>query len=440
MVVIVANLALLFALLAPGQAATELPETVELIPLEGTTLQYGRGEFVGALDVVAAGTGLGLVESQPLDAYLTGLREVPATWPAEALAAQAVAARTFAVWSMARGRSASGRTFGYDICATTACQVYRGSAVALDADAAPWVDAVYRTANEILIYEGEPAHTFYSSSAGTRTRPVQDVWGGGGVPYLVAVDSPESGVTPYSVWEVELPAPMFSQVLQSAGVDVSDAIVEVFVDQPPEGSGTSDVVVGTEAGRVRIGVRRFRAIFNIHGPDLYPGALPASRPDGRRWPQTVLSYTFEAAWDPGITSVPPGLSSLLPAADRPQPGTVRITGEGWGHGVGMSQWGAKAMSDAGATYEEILGHYYGGLQPTVTDLPETVRIGLAADVAALTVTASGPFELRANGVSLGIMAAGNWTFRRVGGGIAVVPSAEIAARGGGAVLPRKWPR
>lgn len=440
MLSLLAVLGLVSALLAPGLSAVDLPETVELIPLEGTTLRYGRGAFVGPLEVIAAGIGLGLVESQPLDEYLTGIREVPSTWPAEVLAAQAVAARTFAAWNMARGRSGVGRTFGYDICATTACQVYRGSAVATDPETAPWVEAVRRTSNEILIYEGTPAHTFYSSSAGSRTRPVQDIWGGGGTPYLVAVDSPEAGVTPYEEWEVEIPTDMFGQILTAAGFDVSGGISDLYVDRPPEGAGTSDVIVATATGITRIPVGRFRAILNIHGPALYPGALPATRPDGRRWPQSVLSYTFDADLESGLGTIPSRISSILPANDRPQRGTVRIAGEGWGHGVGMSQWGAKAMSDGGATYAEILGHYYGGLQPTVADLPDTVRIGLAANVPALTIEATGPFELRANGVSLGIMEAGNWTIRRVGGGIAVVAPAEVAARGGGAVLPRKWPR
>ncbi|MCP3973436.1 MAG: SpoIID/LytB domain-containing protein [bacterium] len=440
MLSLLAVLGLTSALLAPGISVAELPETVELIPLEGTTLYYGRGGFVGPLEAVVAGTGLGLIESQPLDEYLTGIREVPASWPAEALAAQAVAARTFVAWSMARGRSGAGRTFGYDICATTACQVYRGSAVATDPLTAPWVEAVRRTSNEILLYEGSPAHTFYSSSAGSRTRPVQDIWGGGGAPYLVAVDSPEAGVTPYEGWVVEIPTDMFSQILTAAGFDVPGGVLDLHVDRPPEGAGTSDVIVASTAGITRIGAGRFRAILNIHGPALYPGALPATRPNGRRWPQSVLSYTFDVDLESELGTIPARISSILPASDRPHRGTVRITGEGWGHGVGMSQWGAKAMSDGGATYTEILGHYYGGLRPTVAELPDTVRIGLAADVAALTIEANGPFELRANGVSLGIMEAGRWTFRRIGGGIAVVAPLEVAARGGGAVLPRKWPR
>jgi len=432
-------LALVQGMAAPDRVTSPLPENVELIPLEGTTFEYGRGSYVGPLDVEAAGDGLGLVESQPLDAYLTGLREVPASWPGEALAAQAVAARTFVVWTLKRGRTEGGRLYDYDICATSACQVYRGSAIAADAAAAPWVAAVARTSGEILVYDGSPAHTFYSSSAGSRTRPVQDIWGGGGAPYLVAVDSDESGVTPYEEWTVELSGSTFSRILTAAGLAIGEPLEEAFVDRPPEGSGIADVVVGTEAGRTRLSVGRFRAILNHHGPQLYPGLLPAARPDGGRWPQAILSYSFEMEWEPAEPELPSRLSSILPASDRPQPGTVRITGEGWGHGVGMSQWGAKAMSDRGASYTEILGHYYAGLEPASFDLPDVVRIGLAEGEAALDIRATGSFEMRANGISLGIMPAGLWTFRRAGSGVAVVPPVELVVHGGIAIR-RNWPR
>jgi stage II sporulation protein D len=420
---------------APGL----LPDNVELVPLDGTAFDLGRGSYVGPIEVVATDAGLGVVETRTLDDYLTGLREVPATWPAEALAAQAVAGRTFVVWSIARGRTRAGRLYGYDICATSACQVYRGSAIATDPAAAPWVAAVNRTAGEILVYEGAPAHTFYSSSAGSRTRPVQDIWGGSPTPYLVAVDSPEAGVTPYEQWIVELSADVFNRILVAAGLNVGAGITGISVDRPPEGEGTSTVVVATEDGIIRIGAGSFRSLLNRYGSALYPGLLPAPRPGGRRWPQAILSYTFDIEWEPGGIEISDWLARLLPASDRPQPGIVRIVGEGWGHGVGMSQWGAKAMSDEGATYAEILGHYYNGLQPEVADLPEQVRIGLVQDALEVTIAADGPFELKGNGFSLGLFPAGTWVFRHTASGVGVVPPPEVAARSVG-ILGRKWPR
>ena len=428
-------------MLPPAVAGTDtLPDKVELIPVGDTELAWGRGRFIGRLDVVAVDGRLGLIESRPLDDYLTGLREVPASWPAAALEAQAVAARSFLAWEMNRGRTGSGRTYGFDICATQFCQVYRGSAIARDPAAAPWVDAVYRTSGEVLLHDGTPAHTFYSSSAGSRTRPVQDVWGGGGSPYLVAVDSPEAGVTPYEEWTVELDGEDVRRVMAAAGVSTGGSISAVFVDSPPEGEGRSSVVVASESGLTRVSASRFRAIMNVYGPELYPGLLPASRPDGRRWPQAVLSYTFDVAWEPGSPPASAALQELLPATDRAHNGRLTITGEGWGHGVGMSQWGAKAMADQGATYDEILAHYYGGLVPEAGDLPELVRIGLVEDALSLTVVADGPFEVRANGISLGIAAAGEWEFRAVGGGVAVVPPAGAETNQGPAVVRRKWPR
>ena len=166
------QLTIVMAEMPAAATAWALPEEVQLVPLPGTEFSWGRGSFVGPLDIVAAESGLGLIETQPLDVYLTGLREVPPSWPEAALRAQAVAARTFLAWSMERGRSGGGATYGYDICATQACQVYRGSAIAADAATAPWVKAVADTSGEVLLHDGAAAHTFYSSSAGSRTRPV----------------------------------------------------------------------------------------------------------------------------------------------------------------------------------------------------------------------------------------------------------------------------
>ncbi|NND01843.1 MAG: SpoIID/LytB domain-containing protein [Acidimicrobiia bacterium] len=439
--ILIVTVAMALAVVAPTTArADSLPERIELVPVGETELAWGSGRFIGNLEVVAVDGKLGLIESRPLDDYLTGLREVPASWPAAALEAQAVAARSFLAWEMNRGRTGSARTYGFDICATQFCQVYRGSAIGRDVAAAPWVDAVYRTSGEVLLYNGSPAHTFYSSSAGSRTRPIQDVWGGGGSPYLVAVDSPEAGVTPYEEWTVALDGEDLRRVFAAAGISTGGSITAAFVEAPREGQGRSTVVVASESGLTRLSASRFRAVMNIYGPELYPGLLPAARPDARRWPQAVLSYTFDVAWEPGDPATPSSLLERLPESDRHHQGRLVIEGEGWGHGVGMSQWGAKAMADQGFTYDEILSHYYGGLTPEVGALPEFVRIGLADDERALTIVADGPFELRANGISLGVGPAGRWEFRAVSGGIAVVPPEEAAAGQGPAVLRRKWPR
>ena len=156
--------------------------------------------------VVASASGLALTETTSVDNYLAGIKEVPFGWPREALAAQVVAARTYLANTLRNGRSERGRRYGYDICASSACQVYVGTGHLGDEAGDRWVEAVTRTAREIITLDGAPILAVYSSSAGSRTMAVQDVWGGAALPYLQPVDSPEEGVSPYASWHVELPS------------------------------------------------------------------------------------------------------------------------------------------------------------------------------------------------------------------------------------------
>src|SRR5438552_2903698 len=111
--------------LSPGsEAATGGPIGAPVVfsPKDGTTLELeGRGPFHGSLEVKRTSSGLTVINQLTLDQYVAGIREVPPTWPMEALKAQAVAARTYALWEMTQGHW---NPFGYDVCATTDCQVY----------------------------------------------------------------------------------------------------------------------------------------------------------------------------------------------------------------------------------------------------------------------------------------------------------------------------
>jgi peptidoglycan hydrolase-like amidase len=106
---------------------TYLTSTVELVPAPGTILSYEGRFYTGRLRVSGHAGGLAVVETVTLDQYLLGIREVPFAWHKEALRAQVVAARTYLAWTLQGGRSINGRRYDYDICATTACQVYSGS-------------------------------------------------------------------------------------------------------------------------------------------------------------------------------------------------------------------------------------------------------------------------------------------------------------------------
>jgi len=401
-------------------AAGDPPPAVALVPDPETTFRVGERRYGGPLGIRAVDGGLVLTETVPLDGYLAGIREVPGSWPRAALRAQAVAARTYLAYTLARGRRGRAARYRYDICASSACQVYAGVGGRDTAGGRRWAAAVADTAGEILTYQGRPAEAVYSASAGTRTRANQDVWGGTPIPYLQPVDSPEAGVSPWTSWRFRIPAGAFVTFLHAAGYDAGGALQAVRIDDPGEGNGRATLVVTTTTGTVTLPAPKLKGILNRWAPRLYPETYPARRPDGHRLPQTLPSYRFDITFRP--LAVPPAVARRLPPEDAAPPPLV-IAGEGWGHGVGMSQWGAKAMADAGADYRTILAHYYGGLQPVVdpTAVPDRVVVALDVDRELLTVTASGPFTLRRHGTPVVRLPAGTWTFRTAGEAVRVAP-------------------
>ena len=104
-------------------------ERLVLVGDEGTEFTFEGRRYRGPIDLTAHADGIAVVETVQLDDYLAGIREVPFSWHEEALAAQAIAARTYLAWTLVRGRTRSGITYDYDICATTTCQVYAGAGV-----------------------------------------------------------------------------------------------------------------------------------------------------------------------------------------------------------------------------------------------------------------------------------------------------------------------
>ena len=337
-------------------------------PGNGGAIEWNRKRYTGDMQIRAVDGGLVLVETLPLDDYLLGIQEVPFSWDDDALRAQAVAARTYLAWTLSLGRNGSAADYEFDICATDQCQVYGGIGQVTGEGGEKWAAAVNDTASEILIHNGRPAQALYSSTSGGRTRDVRDVFGSNAVPYLQAVESPGEK-SPFVEWTVELSGPEFDRVLRHA--ELTDGrLVDVGVSRTEDGSGPWTVDITSAAGTTSVSTWRFRRAMNASGNAVLPDLLPAERPDGDRYPQTILSptYDIDRSWDIGTDFT----TGYVPATP-----VYAITGNGWGHLVGMSQYGAQAMATAGTAYDEILAHYYGGLEPRsgASLLPETVDVG-----------------------------------------------------------------
>ncbi len=407
----------LIGVLAPpasAQVASGPFETVTVTPGEGVTLSWNGHRYAGTFEIKAASDGLVLVNHVTIDDYLLGIQEVPFSWPEAALEAQAVAARTYLLWTIEQGRAGAGRTYGFDICASSACQVYGGLDQVEGTLGHRWESAVQATAGEVLLVGGKPAMALYSSTAGERTRSVQDVFDSRSpVPYLQAVPSPGEE-SPFVTWSFEVRDRVLEDILHVAGLVEGD-LRNVTVQKRPDGAGPWQVIIETDTGIVDKTTPEFRRIMNRWAAQVRPDLFPAPYgEEGRRYPQTVLSstYTITKTWHypAEFTS---GFIDVY--------AEYRFDGEGWGHQVGLSQYGAKAMADRGASYGDILAHYYGGIRPQVFDAAEKpVAVGLAWGEAEIRVGADGPVTVTADGAALADAALGTWTFRP-GGGIVVEP-------------------
>lgn len=154
----------------------------------------GAGLYRGALEVVPTasdGGSLNAIDAVPVDQYVKGVipNEMPASWPQQALRAQAVAARSFALSVEVGGN-------GFDLYGDTSSQVYKGIA----SETAATNEAADATAGQVVTYGGEVAQTYFSACSGGHTESVQNVFFGSPVPYLVGVPDPYDYYCPLHSW------------------------------------------------------------------------------------------------------------------------------------------------------------------------------------------------------------------------------------------------
>jgi stage II sporulation protein D len=380
-------------------------DRVEVVAPEGTVLRIGDTYYRGPLVLTANSSGVSILESMPPEDYLLGIREVPFGWHQEALKTQAVAARTYLAFTLASGRTSSGRENGYDICATTACQVYAGVAGLTSSYGERWRRAVADTAGEILLFDGRPAQALYSSTAGTRTRESEDIFPDLDAPYLIAVDSPGEE-SPFVDWSFSVSDQEMAALLEHAEL-LGGPLWSLVVETTPDGGGPWQVAVRSGTQVDRVATYRFRSLVNRAAADLMPDRLPAERPDGRRFPQTVLSGTYTIRVVPEVVEHD-GYREIRRR--------FVFEGHGWGHQVGMSQFGALAMAEAGVGYSQILAYYYGGLTPQAAGgwLPEAITVGLVVANDEAVILAEQGAVVLVDGEPIAPTGIGFWRFRSDG--------------------------
>lgn len=316
--------------------------------------------YRGKIKAAAYNDKLVIINRVSLDDYVKGViaKEMSPSWHIEALKAQAVCARNYVVAQLGRHGSS-----GFDVCCSEHCQVYGG----MSAETESTNSAVEQTSGVVAYYDGKPASLFFSAAAGGMTEDVKYVWGSS-VPYLVSVDSSyENEKNPYYRWEYRISKDKATELLSSYSLgEVTDISI---VETSPSGAVTKLLVSGT-AGEKIFTLEGTRTLFGY-------GALKSQ------------AYTLEKE-SPSLSAVTAdgvfGLSSLFFTLDsdmNKQPasstcfavssdGKISITlssgegnfvfkGRGFGHLVGLSQYGALEMAKAGFSYADIIKHYFRGV-------------------------------------------------------------------------------
>ena len=266
------------------------------------------------------------IEEIPLDEYLLGVvsAEMPANFEQEALNAQALVARTYTIYSIKRNKN---KHEGADICdSSTCCQAWISKEDRLarwneDVREEYWnkiVKAVNTTKGKVITYNGDVIDAFFHSNSGGITEIPVNVWGGTNFPYLQSVQT--SGEEGYSQYSSEVTLTQ-EELINKIRAKHSDFNIDISQQDSVK------ILVYTEAGRVK----------NIQIGNLKLSGVEVRSLLG------LKSTNFKIEINNGKV-------------------TFIVTG--YGHGVGMSQTGADSMAKQGSNYEEIIKHFYTGVEIT----------------------------------------------------------------------------
>ena len=259
---------------------------------------------------------------------------------------------------------------GFDLCASVDCQAYKGVSV----ESETTNRAARETAGVVMKYDGQIIDAVYSATSGGYTEDVKYVWGSN-IPYLKAVEDKYESKSVYgSSWEKELSVEKATEIMNNKGYELG-TITNIEVTESTEhGTATKLVVTGTEGEkiftkegcRLAFGTVTLSQAFTVTAKSSETKAEPLYTCDGKKISGNVTVVTGKGTKKinlKGVTLLGNTKKDYAGSVNGPVTGFV-FTGRGYGHLVGMSQNGANGMAGAGFSYEEILKHYYKGIELT----------------------------------------------------------------------------
>ena len=381
-----------------GNRSFRLPVTIS----GKAPLSFNGRRYRGTFRIISSGSGITLVNVLDLEEYLRGVlkMEINPAWPMEAVKAQAIVSRTYALRSM---RQNNGKN-GFDLRDSVLSQVYRG----INAEDKRADQAISATRGIVVFHGGNLAFTPFHSDSGGATADVTAVWGGS-MPYLRGVNEPYPPSSPTAQWEVHLSAAQVEDALRQAGADVGPLRDLRIGETDAFGRANTLVAVGARgtqtvkshafrmaAGSTVIKSTSFTITSRGGAPTpSMPLPLPSRTPPpaaggGKDVPtsNTPMSAAEErqltALTEQGVFNAEELMDMLLnpekrkgyliralrtrrpetpsqPSVPSSPSGGFVFRGKGWGHGVGLSQWGAKTLAEKGWDHKKIIQFYFPGV-------------------------------------------------------------------------------
>lgn len=331
-------------------------------------ISIGGKPYRGSVRFIISGNQLKSVNIVDVDDYIRGVlpKEIGTTTPIEALKVQAVVSRSFAYANWNKFAK-----YGYNLDDSSASQAYAGMSVE-----SPMTDrAVAETKGQILYYQGEVANTIFHATSGGETEAIEDVWGGNPSPYLKALKDPYSLNTRHATWEATLSSADIRRAFPAVGQPTSLEVSE----RSSTGRIKSMAVVGTSGREVVTGNQFRMKLGSIKVKSANFGT--EARASIAERPLTVITSTGIRPYAKdriiSATGIRAGSTDSVIRANglesasaqtatyndvMPIRGSITLKGTGYGHGVGLSQYGAIEMAKAGKDYKAILSFYYPGTE------------------------------------------------------------------------------
>jgi len=308
---------------------------------EKTPTQYNQLFYPGQLCLYLENNTISLVNQTELETYLKGVvgAEMPDDWPLEALKAQTLASRTYAY---SRCLSALARNAYFDVTNDTNSQVYVGIRNYPHCE-----KAIESTEGLILTCQSKPIESVFHSSSGGYTENNECIWSGSPTPYLRGVPSPGEEISPHFSWYKTFPK---SEVIKKLNSILIKKQTPLIKDLP---FVLSIVETGVSPRVRKVSLKIDEQEIILSGSEF------------------VNLFSLKSTWFDLNWVTPSCTDQSLPlikyylgyrSNEDTQEPVLYVTGRGWGHGVGMPQYGALAMAQHGFSYQTIVKHYYSSVQ------------------------------------------------------------------------------